>query len=145
MKKFLLGLGLGLGLIAGITYATIPNITSITVATGISVAPVSPTVIHDVVLPPTTVDLGSQPAGTTLSKYFDITNNGNVTETINATVISNSANVTIIYSEFSSTGTQTVTIPAGGTARFDVNYTRNPIPTNNPNENIEIQVKFDVI
>lgn len=145
MKKYILGVITSFLLVGSVGYAVVPRLSSITTATGISIAPIAPPVVQDIVLPPTTFSLGSYPAGESRSAYFSVINNGNISEVVSVSIVSYSPNMTIAYYEFSENGQSSITIPAGGSARLDVRYTTSVIPVGSSNEDIEFQVKFDVL
>jgi len=140
MKKYVLGLVLGLVLLSGAVFAAGPGDSSTTVASGTAVAPVA---VHNVVFPPTTLALGNKPAGANVILPMTVTNDGNVNETVKGTVVSVSG-VTIISAKFLSSGTDTVTFPNSSTV-FEVQYTVNPAVPGSPNVPFDLQVKFDVL
>ena len=142
MKKYILGLVLSLTLAGGIVYATAPGGSSTTIATGTATAPVA---VHNIVLPATTLDLGSKTQGSSQSFDLPVRNGGNVTDSVKGTVISSSG-VTITSAKFVTPNSDTISLPAGGGVElFTVTYTVNTIAPGQPNVPISIEVKFDVI
>lgn len=143
MKKFIFGSILGLVLVGGVVFASVPGDSSITMATGTAQAPAS---VHNIVLPATTSDLGTKQQGT--NDHFlnlPVSNIGNVSDSVKGTVLSSSG-VTITSAKFevSNTDTQVVT-PGTGNFWFKVQYNVNPIAPGSPNAPISIEVKFEVL
>lgn len=140
MKKYILGLVLGLVLLSGTVFAAGPGDSSTTVASGTAVAPVA---VHNVVFPATSVAIGNKPAGANGILSLTVINDGNVSETVKGTILSMSG-VTVNSAKFLSSNTDTVTFP-NGNAVFEVQYTVNPALPGSPNVPFDLQVKFDVL